>query len=74
MTYVRKTEIKNDAIVVFIQPNGVRRELYWDGYKDSFLVEGKKYDIGFIPGNKKKADQIVHIKLSDSTREEKTND
>lgn len=73
MTYVRKTEIKNEVLVVFIQPNGVRRELYWDGYKDSFLVEGKKYDIGFIADDKKSADRIVHIKLSDSTKEEEAN-
>jgi len=74
MTYVTKTEIKNDVIVVFTQPNGVRRELYWNGYKDSFLVEGKKYDIGFIADDKKSADRIVHIKLSDSTKEEETSD
>ena len=68
MTYVEKTEIKNDVIVVFIQPNGVRRELYWSGYKDSFLIEGKQYDISFIADDKKNIDRIVHIALSDSTK------
>lgn len=70
MTYVRKTEIKKDAVVVFTQPNGVTRELYWAGYKKSFLVEGKKYDIGFVAGEKKTVDRIVHIELSDSAKEE----
>lgn len=72
MTYVKKIEIKNDVIVVFKQPNGVRRELYWNGHKDSFLVEGQKYDIGFIADNKTSTDRIVHIKLSDSTKDEET--
>lgn len=74
MTYVKKTEIKNDVILVFRQPNGVRRELYWDDYKDSFLVEDKKYDIDFMAGDKKSPDRIVHIELSDATKEEKPND
>ncbi|MEM1503757.1 hypothetical protein RG959_10105 [Domibacillus sp. 8LH] len=74
MTYVKKTEFKNDMIFVFTQPNGVRRELYWEGYKDSFLVKDKKYDIDFMAGDKKTPDRIVHIELSDSTKEEKPND
>ncbi|MEM1505771.1 hypothetical protein RG959_20435 [Domibacillus sp. 8LH] len=74
MTYVKKTEIKNDVTLVFTQPNGVRRELYWDDYKDSFLVKDKKYDIDFMAGDKKRPDRIVHIELSDATKEENPND
>ncbi|WNS79014.1 hypothetical protein RRU94_03605 [Domibacillus sp. DTU_2020_1001157_1_SI_ALB_TIR_016] len=74
MTYVKKTEIKNDVTLVFTQPNGVRRELYWNDYKDSFLVEDKKYDIDFMAGDKKRPDRIVHIELSDATKEKNPND
>ncbi|WP_050182664.1 membrane lipoprotein lipid attachment site-containing protein [Domibacillus robiginosus] len=74
MTYVSKTEIKKETAFIFTQPNGVRRELYWNNYKDSFLVEGKKYDIQFVVDDKKAADRIVQIELSDSIKEEDTND
>lgn len=65
MTYQSKVEGKDDTLVIFTQPNGVRRNLYWNPAEPVILVEGRKYDIEFTVEDKfYDGDCIVSIEFS----------